>query len=210
MDIVTFRYLMSALLQVFGALVAVGAIFLVFQHDKMNVLLRARSDQVANELFEIEMRENFLYRMLSKYSIDNPTHIQYQLPLLSKEQVDDLITEIDGDLNQIIMNYQRKIESNAENKENIIQIMNDIKRRQSDLKDLYESFRRSLVDREKFISKAYRVMALPAISAIVYGSLLLFADSISSPSLVYWGSFSILLAFLTFTYTIYISVSSFR
>ena len=179
MEIDTYRYLLSALIQVFGAIIAITAVFLTFKYS----LNRDKLKSIKNKLwFNLwcDLEENKLLGLLELRKTirakGNP--VEYVMTL-DENQFDLMITDTINNVKQAIDYHKseankEKISGNWKKRhKNGAELKTELLQKIKFNHKVYKSTRTSF---GSFQTIAIRLMIIPAVLSIFYAVALWFAD----------------------------------
>lgn len=209
MDIVTYRYLMSALIQVFGALIAVDAIFLLLSYENSkNKLKVVRQQLLLHYIMARDYKKIFRPGNTFEY-INCKKHIE-NFELSENKEIVQMIQNYGKNLKKEIKDKKRKLKEgpsqsgrdpDIETFQHILDVLESDKTHFENLNSKVKSFK-------KIVAKS---MIIPASIALILAIELLLADIPPLPnSLLYYGVLSVLLSGAGFFSIIYYAITAIK
>ena len=109
MEIETYRYLMSALIQVFGALIAVDAIFLIIRYQTLNSKLKSILYDLSRNIVSLRVHRRIWNELDTPRRIYEVERASHKYMYLDNEAIDLAIKESTKKINKAIKIKQEKI-----------------------------------------------------------------------------------------------------
>ncbi len=212
MAVETFRYLFSALIQVFGTIIAINAIFLIFKHEfnlkRLEILKKILAiDTLSYGHGVLDYRKDF--GPLEAY--DRPATY---ICTYTEDKFMCHIRTIKNNISSSIMSLEVDLDKEGKSKEWRQREQNKIKEHK-ELLEMIESreeqYLNLLNDIKNFFKLLMKVMSVPAILAILFSLGLLFTEKIDGiGSLIPVAIIAILLSAIGFAVIISLAAKTFR
>ena len=193
MEAETFRYLLSALIQVFGALIALDVVVLVLRYQGV----RNRLDLTAFELGKVLAMIDGFKKIL--WDGERSEHVRSEAALfqsLDLKKRDEKIGKVKNDLDSDIEEMKQKIQAAGRDANKLRTYNGKLSEMEQAEKELIEkkTHYQRLADEVKFITlAATKIMALPSGTVVLFAILLCHADTVCGTWLVgiAWGAVAI-------------------
>jgi hypothetical protein len=218
MDIESYRYLMSALIQVFGALIAVDAIFLVLRYERIRNRLDVAINRVGFHTLMIKKQGRIFGIADDEFSFQECKNEADMFVLLNSKEIYQEIQRAQDKLRQSIENwrdiFKQKLDQVQQGhaRDRLARAERDLGAFQTET----EEYKRCHVLLQGFPALVVKSMVIPAVLSLTFSLLLLCSESISSITfcriqlLLAAGAFSVFLSAAGFAFVIYYARKSFR
>lgn len=193
MDVDTYRYLLSALIQVFGAVIALDVVVLVLKYQDVRNRLDLAAFELGKVLSMVDQHRDYRDFLSGGYDFEKINSEASLFQSLDLNRRDERIKEVENTLIGKISSAKQKIEVPNTHIDTVTALgralpkMEEAKSKLKEKKTHYQG----LADEMKSIPlAATKIMALPAATVVSFSILLCYADTLCETWLfgMAWGA----------------------